>query len=223
MGQIFNKILFEPFLNLLIFFYHVLPFQDLGVSIIILTLIIRLILFPLSKIALKSQKALQALQPKLEEIKKKYPKDMQKQSAAMMNLYRENKVNPFSSCLLLLVQLPVLIAFFKVLSVGVSSSGLNPIAFGFLNLAKPNIFLALITAYFQYLQMKVLSVKRPEKVFVEKNGAKDENLASRMNKQMTVMMPFLTLFIGLTLPSGVMLYWLISVLFSIFEQKLFLK
>jgi len=141
----------------------------------------------------------------------------------MMNLYRENKINPFSSCLLLLIQLPVLIAFFKVLNTGIASSGLNPIAFGFLNLARVNIFLAGITAYFQYLQMKSLPTKKPEPVFVEKDGAKDENMATRMNKQMTIMMPFMTLLIGVTLPSGLMIYWLISTIFSILEQKLFIK
>ncbi|PJC00852.1 hypothetical protein CO074_00260 [bacterium (Candidatus Moisslbacteria) CG_4_9_14_0_8_um_filter_36_20] len=223
MGQIFNTILIQPLLNLLIFFYNVIPFHDLGLAIIILTIIIRLILSPFSRLGIKSQKKLQDLQPKLDEIKKKHAGDMQKQSAAMMNLYRENKINPFSSCLLLLIQLPVLIAFFKVLNTGIASSGLNPIAFGFLNLARVNIFLAGITAYFQYLQMKSLPTKKPEPVFVEKDGAKDENMATRMNKQMTIMMPFMTLLIGVTLPSGLMIYWLISTIFSILEQKLFIK
>jgi len=223
MGQIFKTILTQPLLHLLVFFYNFIPFHDLGVAIILLTIIIRLILFPFSRLSLKSQKALQEIQPKLDEIKKKYVGNKEGQAKAMMDLYKENKVNPFSSCLLLLIQLPILLAVFQVLRVGVVDSSLNPVAFGFLNLSQTNIFLALVTAVFQYFQMKTLPTAKPEPVFVKKDGAKDENVAAMMNKQMKVMMPFLTLIMGMTLPSGLMLYWLVGLLFTMLEQKLITK
>ena len=223
MGHIFKTVLTQPLLHLLIFFYNFVPGNDLGLAIILLTVIINLILFPFSRLSLKSQKALQDLQPQLEKIKKKYAKDKVAQSKAMMNLYKENKVNPFSSCLLLLIQLPILLAVFQVLRSGVANSNLNPIAFGFLNLSSPNIFLALLTGIVQYFQIKNLPTTKPKPVFVEKGGAKDENMAATMNKQMKLVMPFLTLIIGMTLPSGLMLYWLIGLFFTIFAQRLIMK
>ncbi|MDD3102158.1 MAG: YidC/Oxa1 family membrane protein insertase [Patescibacteria group bacterium] len=151
MIQFFNTILYQPLLNLLVFFYNVIPGHDLGVAIITLTVILKLILFPLSRQSLKSQKALQSLQPKMEEIKKKYPDQKEKQAKMTMELYKENKINPFSSCLPLLIQLPILIAVYQVFNTGLTSTNLpvysfiynpghlNSFAFGFLNLAKPNI------------------------------------------------------------------------------------
>jgi len=232
MIEFFKIILYEPLLNLLVVFYNLIPGHDLGLAIIMLTLVLKLLLFPLSRQSIKSQKALKEIQPKLEELKKKYANQKDKQAQAMMNLYKENKVNPFSSCLPLLIQLPILIAVFQVFRVGLSTSSLpiysfihnpgalNIMAFGILDLAKASPILALVTGVLQYIQMKAFTTVQPDKKLVEKNGAKDENMMATMNKQMKFMMPALTVFIGITLPSGLMLYWLASLLFTILEQKL---
>jgi len=223
MVQAFNLILYQPLLRLLLLLYNFVPGNDLGIAIIILTIIIRLILFPFSRISLKSQKALQDLQPKLQEIKKKYAGDQQKQAMETMKLYKENKVNPFSSCLLLLIQLPIMIAVFQVLRAGVADNSLNSLAFGFLNLSRPNIFLAFLTAVLQYCQMKKMVTAKPPKEMAKQKGVKDENIAAIANKQMKLMMPILTLLIGTTLPSGLMIYWLIGLLSTMLEQRFFLK
>jgi len=232
MIQLFNTILYQPFLNLLVFLYNIFPGHDLGWAIVLLTIIIKIILHPLSRQAIRGQKSIQELQPKLEELKKKYAGDQQKQSRAMMELYRENKVNPFSSCLPILIQFPLLIAVFQVFRAGLTSANLpvysfihNPgtlsvLAFGFLNLAERNIFLAIITGALQYFQTKMLPIKKPAPEFVKKDGAKDESMMTMMNKQMQFMMPIMTVFIGISLPSGLMLYWLVSLLLTILEQKI---
>ncbi|MBU4369244.1 YidC/Oxa1 family membrane protein insertase [Patescibacteria group bacterium] len=232
MIEFFKIILYEPLLNLLVVFYNLIPGHDLGIAIIILTLVLKLLLFPLSRKSIKSQKALKDLQPKLEELKKKYVNQKDKQAQAMMSLYKENKVNPFSSCLPLLIQLPILIAVFQVFRVGLSDSSLpiysfihnpgtlNIMAFGILDLAKASPILALVTGILQYLQMKAFTTEQPDKKVIKQSGAKDENMMATMNKQMKFMMPALTVFIGITLPSGLMLYWLASLLFTILEQKL---
>ncbi|MCH7759610.1 membrane protein insertase YidC [Patescibacteria group bacterium] len=233
MIELFKTILYEPLLNLLVVFYNYIPGHDLGIAIIALTVVIKLVLFPFSQKGIKAQKALQDIQPKLEVIKKKYAHDKEKQTQAIMNFYKENKVNPFSSCLPLLIQLPILIAVFQVFRIGLTESNLpiysfifNPgaldvIGFGFLKLAEPNIFLAVLTAFSQYWQTKMLSSTQAPKKFTKGNGgAKDENMMSMMNKQMKYMMPLITLFIGMTLPSGLMLYWLVSLLISVLEQKI---
>lgn len=231
MIELFRTILYEPLLNLLVFFYNIIPGHDLGLAIIFLTIVIKVLLFPVSRQGVKAQKSLQTIQPKIEAIKKKYAHDKEKQTKVIMNFYRENKVNPFSSCLPLLIQLPILIAVFQVFRVGLTDVNLpvysfiyNPgslkvLAFGFLNLAEPNVFLAVLTALCTYFQTKLLAVHKPAQKFVKKDGAKDEGMMSMMNKQMKFMMPGITLFIGMTLPSGLMLYWLASLLISILEQK----
>jgi len=236
MIQFFKIILYEPLFNLLIFFYNVIPGHDLGVAIIVLTIIIKLILHPLSRGSIKGQRALHELQPKLEEIKKKYAGQKEKQAQAMMEFYRKNKVNPFSSCLPILIQFPILIAVYQVLRVGLNPEAalplytfvhnpgqLNAIAFGFLNLAKPFIPLAIITAILQYFQTRMLSTRKPPKEAHAKNGAKDESMMTMMNKQMQFMLPIMTVLIGATLPSGLILYWLISLLLVILEQKIIFK
>ena len=113
MGQIFNTILYEPLFNALIFIYNVLPWKDLGVAIIILTFLIKLLLFYPSLKGLRSQKSLQDVQPKLEEIKKQYKDNKEEMGRQIMKFYKENKVNPFSSCLPMLIQLPILWALFR--------------------------------------------------------------------------------------------------------------
>lgn len=235
MLEFFKVILYQPLLNLLVVFYNITPGHDLGLAIIFLTLIVKLLLFPLSRQSIKSQKSLKDLQPKIEEVKKKYAGQKEKQAKAMMNLYKENKVNPFSSCLPLLIQFPILIAVYQVFRVGMTSASLpvysfihnpgtlNIMAFGILNLAKSNYVLAIITGIFQYLQMKILTDNQPAKQLVKQKEAKDENMMTTMNKQMKFMMPALTVFIGLTLPSGLMLYWLINVLGTIVEQQIVFK
>jgi len=235
MIEFFKVILYEPFLNLLVFFYNIIPGHDLGISIIFLTLSIKLLLLPLSMKAVKGQKELKELQPKLDEIKKKYAKDKEKQTKAIMNLYKENKVNPFSSCLPLLIQLPILIAVFQVFRTGLTAVDLpvysfihnpgvlNTMGFGFLALGVPNIFLAVITGIAQYIQASMLSGTNLPKSVDKKEGAKDEGMMTTMNKQMKFMMPVMTIVIGSTLPSGLMIYWLIGIVFTILEQKIIFK
>lgn len=239
MIEFFKIVLYEPFLNVLVFFYNIIPGHDLGLAIIFLTLFIKLILFPLSRKSIKAQKSLKEIQPQMEEIKKKYADQKEKQAQAMMNLYKENKISPFSSCLPMLIQLPILIAVYQVFRVGLTDNNLpvysfisNPgtldvMAFGFLNLAKASPVLAVITGILQYFQMKILDSNNKSKEIVnkidQKAPGKPGGMMSMMSKQMRFMMPALTVFIGFTLPSGLMLYWLVSTFFTIIEQKIVKK
>ncbi len=228
MSYIFHTFFYNPIFNLVIFLYDVIPGHDLGAVIILLTVIIKLILLPLSKQSIKSQKALQDLQPRLDELKKKYAHNREEMGRAMMALYKENKVNPFSSCLPLLIQLPFLIAVFRVFRNGFNETTLNAVysfiarpeavnnlAFGFLNLDRPNIFLAVLAGAAQFWQAKMMMTKKAR---VKSPGAKDENVMAIMNKQMLYFMPALTVFIGLTLPGGLTLYWFITTLLTALQQ-----
>src|SRR3989344_6713227 len=202
---IFTTILLQPIFNVLVFLYNTVAFHDLGVAIIALTLLLKIIFYPLNRRAIVSQKALQKIQPKIEELKEKYKDDREKLGSEMMALYKREKINPFSSCLPLLIQLPILIAVYQVfiqglngmnldlLYPGIANPGsLNHIAFGFFDLSVRSIPLAVLAGLAQYWQTKMLMNKR------EKKGS----MASMMNKQMLYMMPVITIVIGSSFPAG---------------------
>lgn len=224
----FQTIFYQPILNLLIFLYNIVPGHDLGVAIILLTIIIKLVLLPLSKKSLKSQKALQDIQPQINEIKKKYANKKEEMGKAIMELYKKNKVNPLSSCLPLLIQLPFLFAVFKVFRDGFQNGSLdliysfiskpetiNYISFGFIDLSVKNIPIAVLAGLAQFWQTKMMMTKSPQ---IKSEEAKDENMMAIMNKQMLYMMPVLTVFIGMTFPGGLALYWLITTVLTALQQ-----
>jgi len=224
----FQTFFYEPIFNLVIFLYNTIPGHDLGVAIIALTIIIKLALWSLSKQQIKAQKSLQDLQPKIEEIKSKHANDKEAMSRAMLELYKEHKVNPLASCLPLLIQLPFLIAVFSVFRAGFTDETLklvysfivrpetvNTLSFGFLELAKPNVALAVLAGLAQFWQTKMMMTNRAT---VKSKGARDEDMMAIMNKQMMYMMPILTIFFGLTLPGGLSLYWFVSTLLTGAQQ-----
>ncbi len=227
MGNFFTTFFYQPIFNLLIFIYNFVSFQDIGVAIIVLTIVIKGLLWPLSKSSIKSQKALQDLQPKLKELKEKYKGDKVALSQATMDLYKENKVNPFSSCLPLLIQFPFLIAVFQVFRDGVNSKldlvyswiyrpeTVDMMALGLVDLSSPNVYLAVLAGLAQFWQAKMMVTKKPE---VKIEGSKDENMAAIMSKQMLYFMPVITIFIGISLPGGLTLYWFFFTLLTALQQ-----
>lgn len=232
----FHAYLSEPIYNLLVFIYTTFPFEDIGIAIIILTLVIKLVLWPLTGKSLKGQRALQSLQPKIEELKKKYADNKEEMAKQMMALYKTEKVSPASSCLPMLVQLPILIALYRVLLVGLKGGGdftlygfvtdpgtINHMMFGVINLASPNIPIAVLAGIFQYFQAKQLSHRRPPPALRQKEGAKDEDMMAAMNKSMMYFMPVITVVIGATLPGGLALYWLVITILSLLQQHLIFK
>lgn len=232
MSHIFQTFFYQPILNLLVFLYNTVSFQDLGLAIIFLTVVIKAILWPLSQKSIKAQKSLQDLQPKINEIKEKYKDDKQQQGQAMIQLYKDHKINPFSSCLPLLIQLPFLWAVFQVFRDGLNNKlslvypfinkpeTINTFAFGFLDLSKPNIYLAILAGLAQFWQAKMMMAK---KVAIKSEGSKDEEMAAIMNKQMLYFMPALTVFIGWTLPGGLTMYWFVVTLLTALQQLIVFK
>ncbi|MFA5163696.1 MAG: YidC/Oxa1 family membrane protein insertase [Patescibacteria group bacterium] len=230
----FTIVFYQPILSLLVFLYNTAAFNDIGVAIILLTIIIRLILWPLTNKAIKSQKELQVLQPKLEELKKRFT-NKEEQARATMALYKEHKINPFSSCLPILIQLPFLIAVYQVFRDGLNNKldlvysfiskpeTINTISFGFINLSEKNIYLAILAGAAQFWQGKMMIAKNKATSETSIGGTKDESMTAIMNKQMTYMMPILTVFIGATLPGGLTLYWLVITLLTALQQFVILK
>ncbi|MFA7319268.1 MAG: YidC/Oxa1 family membrane protein insertase [Parcubacteria group bacterium] len=241
MSLLFDALVYKPLYNLLIFIYNTLPFHDFGIAIILVTLIIKFFLVPLSKKQIESQKKMQEMQPKIKEIQEKYKKDKEKQSKALMEFYKTNKTNPFSGCLPTIFQLIFLIAIYRVLF-NISNSGLlvdpkelyafvanpgqiNQYFLGLVDLSRTvnlghltigsiaQIILIVLAAVAQYFQMKMIMPPKPAK----SSGTPD--LASTMSTQMMYLGPLLTLFIGIKFPAGLALYWLVSTIFAIIQQK----
>ncbi|HJV33369.1 MAG TPA: YidC/Oxa1 family membrane protein insertase [Patescibacteria group bacterium] len=232
MLALYHEVLYRPILNLTVGLYDLL-FNDFGLAILALTVLVRGALWPLTHRALANQKAMMDLQPKLKAVQEKYKDNKEEQAKAMMALYAEHKVSPFSSCLPLLIQLPLFIALYRVLSAGLKSENLNELygfisnpgtistmSLGFLDLSKPSIVLAVLAAAAQFFQAKMMQRKD---VKVHTEGSKDEDTMAIMNKQMLYMMPAMTLFIGWKLPAGLTLYWLFTNLAMIAQQKLAFK
>ena len=229
MIQLFHILLYKPIFNIFVGLYNLIPGHDVGVVILIITILVRILLYPLTNSSIKAQRSLQELQPKMNEIKKKY-KDKQKQTQAIMQLYKGNKVNPFASCLPMLVQLPILIALYMVLRDALTSTNLaenlysyisnpgqiNAFSLGMFDMAKRSVVLAVLAGAAQYWQAKTMSRKQPPKQ--AGSGAKDENMMAMMNKQMLYFMPVLTVFIGMSLPAGLTLYWFCSTLLMALQQ-----
>jgi len=225
---LYTAIFYQPLFNLLIFLYNVIPGNDLGIAIILLTLLLKLVLAPFSLQSIRSQRALQALQPKLKQLQVLHAKDKEALARETMKLYKTEKVHPFSSCLPVLIQLPFLIAVYQVFRSGLLSqnfdllytflyhpTAIKTISFGFLDLTKTNMVLPVLAGLAQWWQTKMLIKTKPP---VKTEGAKDEAMMATMNRQMMYVMPAMTVLIGLRLPSGLALYWLVVTLLTVLQQ-----
>ena len=226
MTLLFNQILYQPLFNFLVYLYNVIPGNDFGVAIIVLTLIVRVIFTPFSIKMLVSQRRLSELQPKIKEIQEKFKHDKVAQSQAVMELYKKEGVNPMSGCLPLIIQLPLLFALYKALANGLNPENLgslysfihnpgqiNNIAFGFLDLAKKSPFLSIAAGAFQMIQSKISAQQMP----LKDGGNQAFNMAM-MNKHMLYFFPIMIIIISWNLPAGLVLYWAVTTFFSIFEQ-----
>ena len=178
--------------------------------------------------SLKYQKVLSDLQPKIQEIQKKYNGDREKQTKELVLLYQKEKINPFSGFLFLLIQLPILIALYQVFWKGlrpeamvnlynfISNPGaLDPTFFGMINLAQPSLALAVLAGITQFYQTKMLTPKTPKR-----KQDQMTQFSEMMQKQMLYFFPIFTVFILWRLPAAIGLYWIVTVLFSILQQYL---
>ena len=232
---LFHTLVYEPLYNTLIAFYTLVPGEDFGVAIIFTTLLIKFLFIPLSRKQIVAQKKMQEIQPELKALQAKHKDDKEKQTRALMEFYKKNKINPLAGCLPLIVQFIFLLAMYRVI-INVSEAGfiVNPadlysfianpgaIQHYFLGLvdltAKNNYILAFLSAAAQYYQMKMLIANQPAPAQAASGDRPD--FAAIMNKQMLYMAPALAFFFGTLFPAALALYWLVSTLFMIGQQLL---
>jgi YidC/Oxa1 family membrane protein insertase len=235
LGTLFNEILYRPIFNGLVFLYNIIPGHDFGVSIILLTVLIRIILFPLAYYSIKSRQSLAIIQPKLKEIQQKY-KTKEEQSRELMKAYKEHGVNPFSGCLPILIQLPILLALYQVLIKVLKPESLstlysfiknpieiNPLFLGTLDLSVPNYILAVLAGVSQFFYSKLTMKYSPQLPQAgDKKGA-GAGIQKVMGRQMMYFMPILTIFIALRLPAGLALYWFLSTILGLAQDYFLIR
>lgn len=234
MSHFYHIIIYNPLLNALIFLISVLPGHNLGMAIIILTIIIRLIFSPLYHKSIMAQEAMKQIQPKIKEIQKKYKNNRKQQGEKLMELYRQYKINPFSSFLYMLIQLPVLIALYQILihlnvgsGVGIYSFihyplTMTTIFLGFINLNQKSILIGLLAGFFQFCQGKIMEARQNHKsdaeAFNKYSKKEPQQVMMNFTRQMNYIMPLITFLIAWRLPAGVGLFWTTMTLFSVFQE-----
>ncbi len=184
-------------LNFLAGFVH-----NYGVAIIILTLMVKILFWPLGTLSYKSMKKMQALQPKITALREKHKNDQSKIGQETMALYRENKVNPFSGCLPILIQIPVFFGLYKALMYSIELRH-SPFFFWIMDLSAkdPYYITPIIMGATQFVQQKMTP-----------------SMGDPMQQKIMLLMPVIFTFFFLNFPSGLVIYWLFNNIFSIGQQ-----
>jgi YidC/Oxa1 family membrane protein insertase len=232
----FNTLLVQPIFNILALLYAIIPGHDFGIAIILLTILVRIALWPALKKQLHSQRAMQKLAPDIAKIKEKTKGDKQAESTALMELYKERGINPLASLVPVLVQLPLFLALYAVLrdiikpgeiahlvygplkdlatikGVIAGSIAFKPTLLGLIDLTKPSILLAVAAGLVQFVQTRQLA---PAK------NTDDAQAATFAG--MSILFPLLTVFIGWRLAAALSLYWTVTSLVAVIQQWIVLR
>ncbi len=239
--KMFRTFVEKPLFNGLIFIAEYMPSRNLGLALIVLTLIVKLILLVPNQHALEGQRKLQLLQPRLDELKKKYPNDAKRVQEETMKIWKEMKINPLQSCLPTLLQFPILIGLFYVIRNGVTIETSRHLLYPFyanlptpffghfflgLDLLLPNVWIMPpILVLLQFFQMKMMmaKAKKKDEIVVKPVGTKSWIPELDQQTVMTYVLPFMIGFFALKFPAAVSLYWGISTLFGIAQQYYVMK
>ncbi|MEX0919510.1 MAG: YidC/Oxa1 family membrane protein insertase [Candidatus Saccharimonadales bacterium] len=231
-----RTILLEPLLNALLFLYAIIPGGNFGIAIILLTLAIRLLMWPLVKKQMHHQKAMRELQPEIAKIKKKAKGDKQKESQMMLELFKKKEINPFGSIGLALMQFPVLIALFFVLREVVTGDiaastysfiqnfpaiseiianpeTFDPTLFGYFHMAESSIILALFAGAAQFFQGRQITPQSSD----------PNDKSAQMGATMMKVFPVITVIVASALPSALALYWTVSSGVAVIQQHFVLN
>lgn len=226
---IWNLFIYQPLYNTTAFLIDVLPRHSLGLAIIILTILVKIILFPSSKRAAVSQMKMKEIAPQIEKIKKDFP-DKKEQAIQTMALYKQNKIHPLSGLIPILIQIPIILGLYWVLRSGLDfKAGLYPFIkapsiinanfLDFVDLNKKSIALSILVGLSQLVQALLMPKNEPQ------GDVNKNSMQYQMTKSLSFQMKYiLPVFIGLVsyqLPSFISLYWVVSNIFGIFQQSYF--
>jgi YidC/Oxa1 family membrane protein insertase len=229
---LYTEVLIRPLFNLLVGITDILPTHNMGLAIILVTIIVRLILLPPSlhqvRQMTKNQEKMKAIQQKLKDIQAKHKDDKAKQAEATMQAYKEAGVNPAAGCLPLLIQLPILLALYRVFL-----GGIGPETFHYLYsfvgqpeslqtvflqipLTEPSLLLGVIAGVLQFILMRYASPAAPPPA--PNTNEQAAQMMQSMQRNMMYFFPVMTVFIALQLPAALSLYWVASTVLAIIQQ-----
>ena len=217
MSFLFNHIFYYPLYNALVWLTDKLPGHHIALSVIVLTILVRLILLPFQHKSIRTQMKMKEIDGRVREVRERLSKNKEEQTREIMKLYRAHGVNPLSTFGLILIQLPILIAIYQAFRVLPLSSEhlysfvtmpaqVNLIFLG-IDLASRNIPLAILVGLSQYVQIKL---SMPPVAKRTEGASFSDDLARSMQLNMQYFMPVLNAIIATTLPSVLSLYWLTS-------------
>ena len=237
-SDVWNNIFINPMFNLLIALFKLTG--NLGLAIILLTLVVRTILIPLVMPSMHAMQKQKELQPEIDKIKKKFKNDKQKQAEAQMALFKQHGLNPAAGCLPQIAMIVVLIALYGVISrfskdidisqiniilyfdfLKFASDAIISTKFGYLDLAKadPYFVLAILSGALQFVVSKMMQPYNEKgRAAAKSTPDKTDDFAYNMQGQMLYMMPIMTVIISLKLPAGAVLYILTTTVFSAVQQ-----
>lgn len=224
--NLWNTVLYEPFLNALAFLVSVTPGGDVGIAVILLTILVKIALLPLSAASIKSQAKMSLLAPELNKIKKSGA-SKEDQAKQTFELYKKHKTNPFSGCLIILIQIPIIFALYYVFYKGINFDGgllysfipvptnLNMNFLGLIDIGGKSLVLAILAGVSQYFQAHFM----PQPVASgAEAGSFQESFTKSMQMQMKYVFPFLMAFIAYTVSGAIALYLITSNIFAIGQQ-----
>ena len=228
----FHATVYDPIYNALVYFVDILPSHDIGVAVIIVTIVVRIILFPLSKRAIKAQMDMKRIAPEIEELKKKLKDKPEEQGKAIFALYKARDVHPFAGFLLILVQLPVLLGLYWVFALGgfpkidanllysfVSTpDAVNMEFLGLINMSGRSVVLAIVAVVAQFIYTRLSMGPRGEKTATEASFSGD--MAKSFDLQARFMLPAIVGVIAYSIAAAAPLYWITSNLFMIGQELL---
>jgi YidC/Oxa1 family membrane protein insertase len=241
----YHNFIFLPLYNGLVGIMDLLPWIDIGLAVVLFTFIVKLALFHLSKASILTQIKMKEVEPEANRIKAQYSSDKQAQALKVMELYKVRGIKPFSGILLLLIQLPILLAllsvFYKIIPTVnpeflysfVSLPVVKTQFLGLIDLTKPSLILALLTAVAQYIQLKYSFASKQMSVSTgnTSGGLNPADFAATMSKQMKYMLPVLAFvstywLIPLQFPQAasiIALYWSMSAIFTLGQELIIYK
>jgi YidC/Oxa1 family membrane protein insertase len=228
--SLFNTLIFQPFYNCFVLLIGWLPFFDAGVIVIIFTVIVKIILLPLSVKASKATLQMKSAEKDLATIKEKYKDNKEEQSRQTIAYYKEKGINPFAGIFILLIQLPIILGLYRVfLKSGLpqitksllypfvaapSAEHINMMFLNLINIAGKSVILALIAGITTYIQIG-MATALPKN---QPNGGAQNDIARAMNTQMKYVFPVLVVFISYSISAALALYWITSNVFSIVQE-----
>jgi YidC/Oxa1 family membrane protein insertase len=227
MHTLWTNLIYNPIYNALIWTAQHVTMQDVGLAVIVVTILIRFILMPLSKKSIMSQYKTRMLEPKLAAIKAK-GLSKEEEARETFALYKAEGINPFSGCLYLLIQLPILFALYFVFMKGIfqpehlygalSTDGLKETLLGLIDITKPYLPLAILAGITQSIQAFLMP--KPASTTTGKPGFQ-EQFAKSMHVQTRYVLPLIIIFVASKLVAAVALYWVVANTFSILQELYF--